>query len=405
MSEEILSAMAQMLRAQNIDPTELAEFMVNAGGGDQTGTTMAEFVDAFLASQDNDGTRGDYRPHLRRLVDGAPRQCECTCAACVDEWVEHGCCQCECSTCAKAVSFDGLGEVRLRPGAITLTMLKPLPEIAQRSSQKKAVHDNRKRARKGLAAKPTHGQGGREMCVTALRGLFNRAVDDDLLTKSPAAKLTKGARSESHRRAATIDELAELFEVTVLGGDDPELDLALVWSAFETAARRGGLQGMKVGGLRPDSQEIVVFEKGRKERAQPCSAELIEFLLGHAATRAGARCVPGHPDYDPASPVLYFKDSTPEKPHPVSGRRFDTLYQRIQLTLPWANESMVCSHAVRHTSSTLIERIAGFQVAQKFLGHGPNRPTDGYTKATKAEVVAAVSTMTGRPHPAITSPS
>ena len=69
MNEEILSAVAQMLRAQNIDPAELAEFMVGSENSERTGTTLAKFVEMFLASQDNDGTRGDYRPHLHRLVN------------------------------------------------------------------------------------------------------------------------------------------------------------------------------------------------------------------------------------------------------------------------------------------------------------------------------------------------
>jgi hypothetical protein len=141
------------------------------------------------------------------------------------------------------------------------------------------------------------------------------------------------------------------------------------------------------------------LKKGNNYESQPCSLELIDFLLALAAARGGDICVPGSPNYDPNAPVFYVKDSTPERPHPVTGRRFDTLHRRIQLTLPWANTMSYSGHALRHTIGTIVERLAGFEVAKSTLRHGGTNPTDTYVVAGPVEVARAISQITGRPHP------
>jgi integrase len=52
-------------------------------------------------------------------------------------------------------------------------------------------------------------------------------------------------------------------------------------------------------------------------------------------------------------------------------------------------------HCARHTAGTIVERIAGTQVARKFLGHATRAVTEEYTKATNEEIATAFSIMTG----------
>jgi site-specific recombinase XerC len=146
---------------------------------------------------------------------------------------------------------------------------------------KRALRDNRARARKGLAPKPTHGQGAREMCVTALRHLFSKMEQDQLITISPAANISKGHRSASKRRAISDTELEELLMTVATGGNDPMVDLAVTWAEFELGARRAGLLKLNVGHIDRTGQLISLWEKGNKFRSQPCSLDLIDFLLSH----------------------------------------------------------------------------------------------------------------------------
>lgn len=61
------------------------------------------------------------------------------------------------------------------------------------------------------------------------------------------------------------------------------------------------------------------------------------------------------------------------------------------------------AHVLRHTAGTAVERIAGHAVAQGFLGHEPGSVTGTYTKARIDEIAAAVSVLTGEPHPLATA--
>jgi integrase len=277
-------------------------------------------------------------------------------------------------------------------------------KLVQRMAVKRAMHDNIARARRGLAVKPTTGQGAREMCVQAMNTLFTRMVEDGLIDRSPANGLKKGTRSASRRRALTDSELAQVFDVVSSGGDDAVLDLAMTWAEFELGARRGGILSLNVGQLDPVTQFIHLLEKGNRLDAQPCSLQLIEFLLAFAKSRGGDVCVLGSPRYDPNAPVFYYKDSTPETPHRVTGRRFDTLHRRVQSALPWANSMSYSGHALRHTIATMVERQAGFETARKMLRHARVRTTDTYTEASTADVARAIAAITAQDHPLASNP-
>jgi integrase len=237
------------------------------------------------------------------------------------------------------------------------------------------------------------------MCVTALRRLKSRMLKKHLIEPDLEEGPDKGVRGQPKRRALTDNELAEVFSTVTTGGDDPVLDLALTWAEFELAARRGGIISLTIGELNREAQMIGLFEKGDRYENQPCSLDLIDFLTDFAASRGGDICVPGTAIFDPNAPVFYFKDSTVERPHAVTSRRFDTLHRRIQLALPWANSMSYSGHALRHTIGTIVERQAGFEVAKRMLRHGGTSTTDTYVMAGPAEVAKAISKITGRPHP------
>lgn len=88
---------------------------------------------------------------------------------------------------------------------------------------------------------------------------------------------------------------------------------------------------------------------------------------------------------------------------PLTRRHYNTLFERLQAAIGWAERMGLCAHVLRHTAGTAVERIAGFAVASAFLGHAQGRgPTSIYTKATIHEVAAAVAKLTGEPHPLAT---
>jgi hypothetical protein len=358
--DQVLGIIAQLMEANALSFEDLNDHQ-STPTGSSDGQSLAEYVAKVLDGLTKN-TGGSYKTHFNHLLNGVARQCECICATCVADFARTRTCSCQCTKCAKATNFPALGEKQISKRFIMEINIDQLAALVQTMATKRAMHANLIRAHKGLTAKPTHGQGAREMCVSSMRCLFKKMVKQQIITINPAEDTSKGHRSEPNRRALTDAELTQLLETVVTGGDDPVLDLALTWAELELGARRGGILNLTVGRLDRVAQVVGLLEKGNKIGRQPCSLPLIDFMFAIAKERGGDRCVPGHSMFDPNAAVFYFKDSTPTTLHAVSGRRFDTLHKRIQRTLPLANttrETLGTEHQCRHSPDILDHRRVG----------------------------------------------
>ena len=121
------------------------------------------------------------------------------------------------------------------------------------------------------------------------------------------------------------------------------------------------------------------------EREQPVSPSLIPQLEAHARGRGAV-----------TGDDSVFRTV---RRRPVTRRHYDTLFKHVQAALPWTKRAPVTAHVLRHTAGTAVERIAGYSVAEAFLGHAPSTVTGVYAKGRLDEVAAAVATFTGEPHP------
>lgn len=110
-----------------------------------------------------------------------------------------------------------------------------------------------------------------------------------------ASEIRKPRRPTHDRRALADFELIELYQVTIGGGDDQELDELLFDYGIETRSRREGTYALTVGQLRRHGQLIMLCDKYTIPTPAPVSVELIERLLAHAAEGGGAVCDPLSP--------------------------------------------------------------------------------------------------------------
>jgi len=231
----------------------------------------------------------------------------------------------------------------------------------------------------------TDGRSSRENCVAALRALFGRAERAGLLTKNPARELDKPRRRASRRRALDDTELAEALDAVRTTSQDPDLDLLLVRFHLESGARREGALNLRLGDLDRRRSTALLREKFGLEREQPVPPSLVVALEGHARNRGAT-----------GGQAAVFRTRRGE---PITRRRYNTLFDRAQAVLPWSARTPVTAHALRHTAGAAIERIAGYSVAEAFLGHAPSSVTGIYSRARLDEVAAAVAVLTGEPHP------
>jgi site-specific recombinase XerD len=175
----------------------------------------------------------------------------------------------------------------------------------------------------------------------------------------------------------TSTELVELYEVATTTGDDTELDSLILQFVRQTAARRGGVISARVGGLDVTRGAVTLTEKGGIAREVPCGRALQSRLENFARAR-GAQGASDH--------VFRYSNGTP-----LSRRRFNSLFDRIDRHTDWTEQLDVGIHWIRHTTLTDIALVADMRVAAASAGHsfddGP--VTLRYTKPTFEELIAA----------------
>jgi len=247
---------------------------------------------------------------------------------------------------------------------------------------------------KANAVPRRNSRGGRnaaENLISALRCLYNRAVDDGLIEEkdNPARKVAKPRRMPSTRRALTDKELAEINQVTATTGDDPEIDVLILRLHTETACRRAGALAIRPQDLNRQQCLVMLREKGETFRWQPVSPTLMAGLVQHAEDRHAP----------PDGRLLRYRDG-----HQITERRYDHLWVRLGRELPWVRTQDVSTHWIRHTTLTWVERNFGLAVAHAYAGHTDGKGDAGtvtmtYVRATPAEVATALSALTGEPHP------
>jgi integrase len=234
-----------------------------------------------------------------------------------------------------------------------------------------------------------NGRHAGEHVIAAARAFYSLAIADGLIdiSASPAHRVAKPRRLQSTRRALASHELEKINAVARASGNDVILDALLLRLHTETACRRGGALALRL--VDPDHTNGLVrlTEKSGTVRWQPITLDLAEHLHEHANTRGAVR---------PTDPLLRSRNG-----RPISSRRYDHLWKRIGVRLPWVAVQGISTHWLRHTTLTWVERHFGYGIARAYAGHtdSPGSSTTTYIKADLNDVAAALSAMTGQPHP------
>lgn len=228
-----------------------------------------------------------------------------------------------------------------------------------------------------------YGRGAAENFVRAVRFFFRCAVLDGRLEVSPAAGLQAPRRPNAPERPLTDEELAELQFVCAATGDDPELDGLLFEFLRHTACRREGTLNLRVGDLHADDCRVTVTEKNGQTRELPLRRDVIVRLLAHAARRGAQSRVDA---------VFRYKNG-----RPLSRRRFNTLFDRLDKNTTWSEPLDVGPHWLRHTTLDDVRRVADVRVAQSYAGHRDDASgaIGRYTKPTFDELAAAYEAIFG----------
>ncbi|MGV9678841.1 tyrosine-type recombinase/integrase [Nocardia sp. NPDC003482] len=232
-----------------------------------------------------------------------------------------------------------------------------------------------------------------EHFIAAIRCVYRHAEAQGRIRPgdNPARALAKPPRRASHRYAIPSHQLAEICTVAARSGNDPDLDSLILRLHIETACRRSGALALRPHDLDPDRCVIWLREKGGTDRWQPVSPTLMRHLQQHARDRRAPQ----------SERLLRYRDG-----RPITSRRYDHLWARLGEELPWIALQGVTAHWLRHTTLTWVERTFNYAVASAYAGHSgkAHGTTATYVKADLLEVAAAVSVLTGEPHPLTSAP-
>jgi len=241
-----------------------------------------------------------------------------------------------------------------------------------------------------LARGFTDGGGAVRGFVHAARFWYRTAVKYGYRTDNPAMPMTMPAKRRRVRRALTEAELADVWRVVASTGQDSVLDLLLLDFHRETAARRAGAIDLRLRDLDRVRGAVLLREKGGHSREVPLSLDVMDRATALAGARGASR---------PDDAVFRFRDGSP-----LSRRRYNSIFDRVQNRLPWAAHLGVSVHWLRHTTLTDISNAAGSRIAAAYAGHHDRSVTDVYTVPTFEDLAAAHALVFGA-HDALTPPT
>ena len=429
---EVIAAFRLMMRQQGLRPEDLID--------DRAALTLGDFARTSVLPALSSGQRKVWDPYIAVVLAGLAGLCACTCADCLSHvnavsrytpcaCVREGVCQCDArelaaspvavSSCLEACPV--LGDCELPK--VTKAELVRVALWVQMRATKRTLVRNAKRAKNGRAVFAYDGRSAVEHLRAFLSALYGFALEDRTtgVTRNLALEITRFPRPEVQKRSYEPGRLEDLWSALYSSGsNDVILDELIVWFILETGARRGALVQLLVGDLLVSSLRVRLHEKKNKVDEQPVSEALMEALLAMALTRGDV--VASNPDNIPVEeitledvrtrrvslrsdrPVFYYGTprrrpgsdaSVPAEPHPLSVRRFNSLWDRLKRELPWLEEIHGRPHDLRKTVGTSVERVFGHATARAFLRHSAGGVTGTYVAAGPEEAARAHTWLTG----------
>lgn len=108
----------------------------------------------------------------------------------------------------------------------------------------------------------------------ALRRFYNWAVDEEIIDRSPMAKMQQPAVPEPETPVLTDAELTRLLKVTSGKGFEQRRDHAIIRVFIDTGMRLGEMAGITLGDVDLDVHDVIhVTGKGDRGRACPIGAK------------------------------------------------------------------------------------------------------------------------------------
>lgn len=211
--------------------------------------------------------------------------------------------------------------------------------------------------------------GGRSISrkLSALRGMFQDAINKKLITSNPAVDIRAPKTGKHLPHALSPDSMSRLLDAAY-DQSDPEAvrDQAVFELLYSSGLRLNEALSLKMRAVHDLRGEIRILGKGGKERIVP---------VGNVAIRAINHWLEVRSALDHGLTDRLFLS---KKGSPLSAR---TLQRRLEVrAIKVGIDQHVHPHALRHSAAThLLESSGDLRAVQEFLGHASLSTTQIYT--------------------------
>ena len=226
--------------------------------------------------------------------------------------------------------------------------------------------------------------------LICLNGVFNSAVENDVIAKTPAANITKprSAHRPKEKKTYSQDEVNQIIEYSY----NHEYGL-YIHILLELGLRCSELCGLKWSDINFQTKTVNIF---RACTASKCKAE-----LGDTKNRSSFRSLPLTSNLtdrllkaSKTTRNTYIVSSKRQKNTPITPSSFTKLYYNPFFE-DYGSNKRLSPHELRHTCGTLLyEKTKDIYAVSKFLGHSSINITAKYYVHADPDVLRSALNIT-----------
>ena len=224
--------------------------------------------------------------------------------------------------------------------------------------------------------------------LSAIRSFYRYLAREEILPDNPLMEVSAPKLDRRLPSFLTIEEMVQLLKAPDLANHQGLRDRAIIELIYASGLRVSELVKLNLGQINFDSNEIIVWGKGSKERV---------VLIGEPATMAITNYI------NRGRPKLAGKRSGDALFLNRYGSRLTerTVQMILEKYAALAGlDKKVYPHLLRHTFAThMLDGGADLRVVQELLGHASLASTQIYTHVTKSQarkVYLAAHPMAGK---------
>ena len=205
--------------------------------------------------------------------------------------------------------------------------------------------------------------------LSAIKAFFSFLCERKILTYNPASSIEFPKFKRSIPRVLTEKDIKRIIDESYLDNTFKGLRFSLMLEIlYATGIRVSELVSLKIGDLSDDFSQILILNKGKKQRMIPLISNVQKILKKYISRL----------DFEKNKSTNYLFPTNSKNGH-ITRIRFFQILKKMGKKLG-INDRFLSPHKIRHSFAThLLDRGVDLRVIQESLGHKDISTTQIYT--------------------------